>query len=72
VPEGVSPNANVLLHLLERSDPDNYAPPPKRVEQTGKDGGPVKAEVTVKDAVDGLSDDEVLRAAEGLLKGKSK
>jgi hypothetical protein len=42
VPEGVSPNANVLLHLLERSDPDNYAPPPKRVEQSGPNGHPIE------------------------------
>jgi hypothetical protein len=67
-----SKGANVQLHRMGTVYPDNYAPPPKRVEQTGKDGGPVKTEVTVRDSVDGLSDDEVLRAAEGLLKGKSK
>jgi hypothetical protein len=32
-------NANVLLHLMERLYPDDYAPPKQRVEQTGADGG---------------------------------
>jgi hypothetical protein len=60
--------ANVRLHRIGIRDPDNYAPPPKRVEQTGKDGGPVKTEVTVRDAVDGLSEEELMRAAKGLIK----
>lgn len=37
-------NANVLLHLLERAHPDEYAPPKQRVETTGADGGPQKIE----------------------------
>jgi hypothetical protein len=35
-----SRGAAPMLHLMERQHPDEYAPPPKRVEQTGKDGGP--------------------------------
>ncbi len=37
-------NANVLLHLLERAHPDEYAPPKQRVETTGADGGPQRVE----------------------------
>lgn len=49
-------NANVLLHLLERAHPDEYAPPKQRVEQTGADGGPQQVEhsgavtITLEDA----------------------
>lgn len=32
-------NANVLLHLLERAHPDEYAPPKQRVETSGPGGG---------------------------------
>lgn len=40
-------NANVLLHLMERLYPDDYAPPPKRVEQSGPSGEPIQHAVTV-------------------------
>lgn len=46
--EGMSsPNANVLLHLLERSHPDEYAPPKTRTEVTGAEGKPQEHAVTV-------------------------
>ena len=42
-------NANVLLHLLERSHPDEYSPPKTRIEQevSGKDGAPQEHHVSM-------------------------
>lgn len=43
-----SKSANVMLHLMERLYPDEYAPPPKRVESSGVNGGAIKTESTVR------------------------
>lgn len=50
-----SKSSNVMLHLMERLYPDDYAPPKQRVEQTGRDGGPQehKIVVSIDDALDG-------------------
>lgn len=54
--------------ILERRRPKRYAPPPKRLETTGAQGGPIKQSVEVKvDAVDKLSPEELERAARALL-----
>lgn len=38
-------NANVLLHLMERLYPDDYAPAPKALALSGPGGAPVQSEV---------------------------
>jgi hypothetical protein len=50
-------NANVLLHLMERLYPDDYAPPKQRVGLEGGDEGskPVELKITIGDAVSGAS-----------------
>lgn len=40
-------NANVLLHLMERLYPDDYAPPKTRTEVSGPEGKPQEHAVTV-------------------------
>lgn len=41
-------SANVMLHLMERLYPDDYAPPKTRTEVSGADGGPIKTEAAVQ------------------------
>lgn len=52
--------ANVMLHLMERLYPDDYAPPPKRVEQSGPNGEPQQHEVkvTIEQATAGAAGEE--------------
>lgn len=63
-------NANVLLHLLERAHPDEYAPPKVRTanEHSGPEGKPMEVRT---DVVSKLTGDELLRAAKAIL-GSSK
>ncbi len=44
--------------LLERRRPKKYAPPPKRIESTGRDGGPIQQSHT---GVIHITDDETVR-----------
>ncbi len=55
-----------MLHLLERAHPEEYAAPPKRLEQSvsGPDGGPQRMALTVSivDAIEGARENDETRA----------
>jgi hypothetical protein len=53
------------LHYMQTLDPENFPKPTDRIENTGKDGGAIEVKHT--DAVDKLSDAEVIRAARAIL-----